>query len=97
MHSTESLRPADVERAWYVLDATDQVLGRVATRVATILRGKHKPSYTPHVDGGDNVIIINAGKITLTGNKREGRLESAASSSRRPTGATRATPAGSGR
>ncbi len=71
MHPTKSLRSVDVERAWYVLDAKDQVLGRLATRVATILRGKHKPSYTPHVDGGDFVIIVNAQNVKLTGRKLE--------------------------
>ncbi|MDO5689876.1 MAG: 50S ribosomal protein L13 [Tissierellia bacterium] len=62
-------RPKDIERKWYVIDATDKVLGRLATEVATILRGKHKPIYTPYIDTGDYVIIINAEKIRLTGNK----------------------------
>ncbi len=62
-------KPADIERKWYVIDADGQTLGRVATQVAMILRGKHKPIYTPHVDCGDNVIVINAGKVVLTGNK----------------------------
>jgi large subunit ribosomal protein L13 len=69
--ATQSARPAEVERRWYVADATDQVLGRFASRVATILRGKHKPSFTPHVDTGDFVIVVNAEKVKLTGNKRE--------------------------
>lgn len=62
-------KPQEVERKWYVVDATDQVVGRLATKVATILRGKHKPTYTPNVDTGDYVIIINADKVRLTGNK----------------------------
>ena len=64
-------KPADIERKWYVIDADGQTLGRVATQVAMILRGKHKPIYTPHVDCGDHVIVINAGKVVLTGKKLE--------------------------
>jgi large subunit ribosomal protein L13 len=60
-----------VERRWYVVDAADQVLGRLATRVATVLKGKHKPTYTPHVDDGDFVIIVNADRVVLTGRKLE--------------------------
>ena len=60
-----------VERDWYVIDAAGKTLGRVATKAAHILRGKHKPTYTPHVDCGDNVIVINASKVVLTGNKLE--------------------------
>lgn len=62
-------KPQENEREWYVIDATDQILGRLASQVASILKGKHKPTYTPHVDTGDHVIIINAEKIRLTGNK----------------------------
>ena len=62
-------KPAEVERKWYILDAADKPLGRVATVAAQILRGKHKPIYTPHVDTGDHVIIINADKVVLTGKK----------------------------
>ncbi|MBR1769207.1 MAG: 50S ribosomal protein L13, partial [Bacteroidales bacterium] len=62
-YKTLSVKPADVEKKWIVIDAENQVVGRLATRAANILRGKHKPSYTPHVDCGDNVIIINAEKI----------------------------------
>ena len=69
--ATRSTRPADVERRWLVVDADDQVLGRLATRVASILRGKHKASFTPHVDTGDFVIVVNAEKVKLTGRKRE--------------------------
>ena len=64
-------KPADIERKWYVIDANGQTLGRLATQVAMILRGKHKPIYTPHVDCGDHVIVINAGKVVLTGKKLE--------------------------
>lgn len=64
----------EIERKWYVIDATDKVLGRLATEVATILRGKHKPTYTPHVDTGDFVIIINAEKVRLTGDKWDKKL-----------------------
>ena len=59
----------EIERQWMVVDATDQVLGRLATRVATILRGKHKPTYAPHLDVGDHVIVINAERVHLTGKK----------------------------
>ncbi len=71
--ATQSAKPAEIERRWYVVDATDQVLGRLATRLATILRGKHKPIFTPHVDTGDFVIVVNAEKVKLTGNKRENK------------------------
>ncbi len=69
--ATQSARPAEVERRWYVVDATDQVLGRMATQIAMMLRGKHRPIYTPHVDTGDFVIVVNAEKVKLTGRKRE--------------------------
>jgi large subunit ribosomal protein L13 len=68
---TYSPKPADVQRQWYVIDATDVVLGRLASHVAILLRGKHKPIFANHVDTGDFVIIINADKIVLTGNKLE--------------------------
>jgi large subunit ribosomal protein L13 len=68
---TFSPKPNDVERQWYVIDATDVVLGRLASQVATLLRGKHKPIFAPHVDTGDFVIVVNAHKIALTGNKLE--------------------------
>ena len=67
--STFMAKPNEVERKWYVVDATDKVLGRLASEVAAILRGKHKPIFTPHVDVGDFVIVINAEKVKLTGNK----------------------------
>nr|WP_277871012.1 50S ribosomal protein L13 [Culicoidibacter larvae] len=63
----------EVERKWYVVDAEGKTLGRLASEVAALLRGKHKPIFTPHVDCGDNVIVINAGKIVLTGNKLDGK------------------------
>ncbi|MCD0450307.1 50S ribosomal protein L13 [Actinocorallia sp. API 0066] len=68
---TYTPKPADVERQWHVIDATDVVLGRLASQVAILLRGKHKPIYAPHVDTGDFVIIVNADKIALSGKKLE--------------------------
>ncbi|MBN1777714.1 MAG: 50S ribosomal protein L13 [Clostridiales bacterium] len=67
-------KPADVQRKWYIVDAQDVVLGRLATRVASVLRGKHKPTYTPHVDSGDYVIVINADKAVLTGKKLDQKM-----------------------
>lgn len=69
MKDTISMKPAEVVRKWYLIDATDLVLGRLASQIAKILRGKHKTTYTPNVDCGDNVIVINAEKVALTGNK----------------------------
>ncbi len=66
---TYHAKPGEVQREWLVVDATGISLGRLASRVATILRGKHKPQYTPHVDTGDYVIVVNASKVRLTGNK----------------------------
>ncbi|MDG5788082.1 50S ribosomal protein L13 [Evansella sp. AB-P1] len=74
MRTTYMAKPSEVERNWYVVDAEGQTLGRLATEVASILRGKNKPTFTPHIDTGDNVIIINAEKIHLTGNKLQGKL-----------------------
>ena len=71
---TYTPKPGDVQRDWIVVDATDVVLGRLASQVATLLRGKHKPTFAPHVDGGDFVIVINADKVALSGNKRETKL-----------------------
>ena len=71
---TYSPKPDDITREWFVIDATDVVLGRLATQAATLLRGKHKPTFAPHVDGGDFVIIINADKVALTGSKREQKM-----------------------
>jgi large subunit ribosomal protein L13 len=64
-------KPGQVEQRWYVVDATDRVLGRLAVRIATILMGKHKPTYTPHVDTGDFVVVVNAGKVRVTGARKK--------------------------
>jgi large subunit ribosomal protein L13 len=71
---TYSPKPADIQRAWHVVDADGLVLGRLATEVATILRGKHKPMFAPHMDTGDHVIVVNASKVVLTAGK-EGKKE----------------------
>jgi large subunit ribosomal protein L13 len=71
---TTSLKPAEVEKKWVVIDAKGLVVGRLASVVAMRLRGKHKPAYTPHVDCGDNVIVINADKVVFTGRKREQKI-----------------------
>jgi len=71
---TISANKATVNKEWVVVDATDQVLGRFCTKVAKLLRGKYKPNFTPHVDCGDNVIVVNADKVILTGNKWDGRI-----------------------
>ncbi len=68
---TYMARPADIKRNWYVVDAEGKVLGRLAAEIATIIRGKHKPQFTPHMDTGDFVVVINAEKVKLTGKKRE--------------------------
>jgi len=72
--ATRSVSADEIERSWFVVDAEDLVLGRLATRVASILRGKHKPSFTPHADTGDHVIVVNAEKVALTGRKRENKI-----------------------
>ena len=74
MNSSYLQKPNDVERKWYIIDAADKPLGRVATVAASILRGKHLPTYTPNVDCGDHVIIINAEKAVLTGNKLQQKV-----------------------
>ena len=66
---TSFVRPEDVKHDWYLVDATDRILGRLATEVAHRLRGKHKPEYSPHIDTGDFIVVINAGQIRVTGNK----------------------------
>ncbi len=71
---TYSPKPGDVQRQWHVIDASDIVLGRLASHAANLLRGKHKPTFAPHVDTGDFVIVINADKVALTGNKREAKM-----------------------
>ena len=71
---TFSAKPADVRREWYVVDATDKTLGRLATELASRLRGKHKPIYTPHVDTGDHIVVVNASRIRVTGNKLKDKM-----------------------
>lgn len=71
---TFSARPQDVRREWHLVDATDKTLGRLATEVAHRLRGKHKPEYTPHVDTGDHIVVVNAEKVRVTGNKLEDKI-----------------------
>lgn len=71
---TFSTTPKDIEREWFVVDAEGKILGRLATRIATVLRGKHKPYYAPHLDTGDYVIVINAGSVQVTGNKMEHKV-----------------------
>jgi len=70
-YKTKSAKKEEVVRKWFIFDAEDVVVGRMCTQIATILRGKHKPSYTPHVDTGDNVIVINADKVRFTGSKMD--------------------------
>ena len=69
MKTTKAAKPHEVEKKWHIVDATDLVVGRAAVVIANVLRGKHKPSFTPHVDCGDNVIVINADKVAFTGKK----------------------------
>ena len=66
---TYAVKASEIERQWWVVDASDQTLGRLATRIATLLEGKHKPIYSPHIDTGDHVVVVNAGKVKVTGNK----------------------------
>jgi large subunit ribosomal protein L13 len=66
---TYAVKASDIERQWWVVDATDKTLGRLATRIATLLEGKHKPTYSPHLDTGDHVVVINAARVRVTGNK----------------------------
>ncbi len=71
---TFSAKPETVKRDWYVIDATDKVLGRLSTEIARRLRGKHKPEYTPHVDTGDYIVVVNADKVRVTGNKESDKM-----------------------
>ncbi|HYU48703.1 MAG TPA: 50S ribosomal protein L13 [Candidatus Limnocylindria bacterium] len=71
---TYTLRESEIERRWFVVDATDETLGRLASRVAHVLEGKHKPSYTPNLDSGDHVIVLNASRIAVTRDKRESKV-----------------------
>ncbi len=73
LKTTQSLKPAEVKKDWVLIDADGVVLGRLAVVIANRLRGKHKPQFTPHVDCGDNVVVVNAGKVKITGNKAENR------------------------
>ncbi len=72
--STFSAKPAEVEHDWYLVDASGRTLGRLATEIALRLRGKHKPTYTPHVDTGDYIVVVNAAKIRVTGNKLKDKI-----------------------
>ncbi|MCL6499451.1 MAG: 50S ribosomal protein L13 [Firmicutes bacterium] len=71
---TYQQKPSEVQREWFLVDAQGKILGRLASRIAAILRGKHKPTFTPHVDGGDFVVVVNAEKVRLTGRKREEKV-----------------------
>jgi large subunit ribosomal protein L13 len=71
---TYSAKAGDLEHHWFIVDAEGQVLGRLASEIAKVIRGKHKPTFTPHMDTGDNVIVINAAKVKVTGRKLEGKL-----------------------
>ena len=71
---TFSAKPAEVRRDWYVVDATNKTLGRLSTEIALRLRGKHKPEYTPHVDTGDYIVVVNAEKVRVTGNKLQDKM-----------------------
>ncbi len=74
LQKTYSPKPGDIERSWLVVDATDIPLGRLASEIAQVLRGKHKPTYAPHVDGGDYVVVVNAEKVHVSGNKEIEKL-----------------------
>ncbi len=71
---TKSTKPSEVRRKWYVVDAEDKVLGRLSTEIARRLRGKHKPEFTPHVDTGDYIVVVNAAKVRVTGNKSQDKM-----------------------
>jgi large subunit ribosomal protein L13 len=71
---TYSVRESEIERRWFVVDATDQTLGRLASRIARVLEGKHKPTFSPHLDSGDHVVVLNAGRIRVTRDKLESKL-----------------------
>ena len=74
MNKTYSPKPSDIERAWHVVDATALPLGRLASEIAQILRGKHKPTYAPHIDGGDFVVVVNAEKVAVTSDKSQTKI-----------------------
>jgi len=71
---TQHINKADIKRHWYLIDAKDKILGRLATKIASLLIGKHKTTYSPHVDGGDSIVVINSEKIRVTGKKREDKI-----------------------
>lgn len=71
---TYSVKASDIERRWWLVDASGETLGRLATRIATLLEGKHKPTYSPHIDTGDHVVVVNAARIRVTGNKLEQKI-----------------------
>jgi large subunit ribosomal protein L13 len=73
-YKTKSAKPSEVDAKWYIVDAEGETLGRMCSKIAHVLRGKHKPSFTPHVNCGDNVIVINADKVRLTGNKMKQKV-----------------------
>ncbi len=72
-HKTYSAKASEIKHAWHLVDVSDQILGRAASQIASILKGKHKPMYTPSIDTGDNVVVINAAKVRVTGNKAEAK------------------------
>ena len=74
MNKTYFAKKKDITRSWYIVDAKDKILGRLASRVATILRGKHKPIYTPHIDTGDGVIVVNSAKVKVSGRKMQQKI-----------------------
>lgn len=74
INKTYSPKPGDIERSWFVVDASDLPLGRLASEVATLLRGKHKPTYAPHMDGGDFIIVVNAEKVAVTSDKSQSKI-----------------------
>jgi large subunit ribosomal protein L13 len=74
INKTYSPKPGDIQRAWFVVDATDLPLGRLASEVATLLRGKHKPTFAPHLDGGDFIIVVNAEKVAVTSDKSQTKI-----------------------
>jgi len=74
VNKTYSPKPGDIERVWFVVDATDLPLGRLASEIAQLLRGKHKPTYAPHVDGGDFIVVVNAEKVAVTSDKSQSKI-----------------------
>ena len=91
MKTTRSIKPAEVEKKWHLIDADGLVVGRLATIIANILRGKHKPSFTPHVDCGDHVVVVNADKVRFTG-KQAARTRSITSTPAMPAASRKSPP-----